>query len=83
MEPVSTTLSTNQFNMSPVPSQVNVAVIKGGTVTGTGGTVMTRINNNHRNLHDIILPAPSTERETITNKGNNTATSLLIIFLTL
>ena len=42
MESVNGTLSTIQFNISPVPSQVNVAVVKGGTVTDTGGTVMTK-----------------------------------------
>ena len=44
MESVSIALSTNQFTISPVPSQVNVAVVKGGTVTDTGGTVMTKRN---------------------------------------
>ena len=42
MESVNTELSTNQLNISPVPSQVNVAVVKGGTDTDTGGTVMTK-----------------------------------------
>ena len=44
MESVSTVLCIHQFNISPVPSQVNVAVVKGGTVTDTGGTVMTKRN---------------------------------------
>ena len=32
----------SQFNAFPHPPQVNVAVVKGGTVTDTGGTVMTK-----------------------------------------
>ena len=42
MESVSGALCIHQLNISPVPSQVNVAVVKGGAVTDTGGTVMTK-----------------------------------------
>ena len=42
MDSVNAALCTSQFNIFPFPSQVKVAVVKGGTVTDTGGTVITK-----------------------------------------
>ena len=39
---VNTVLSTSQSNVLPVPSQVNVAISKGPTVTDWGDTVTTK-----------------------------------------